>query len=44
MAAGNSRDEIVALENLPGFDDYHAPAPNRLSGNLRVAYDELTAS
>lgn len=42
IAAGKSREEIVALENLPGFDDYHAPLPNRLGGNLGVAYDELT--
>jgi len=44
IAAGQSRDEIVRLENLPGFDDYHTPAPNRLAANLAVAYDELTAS
>jgi glyoxylase-like metal-dependent hydrolase (beta-lactamase superfamily II) len=44
IAAGNSRGEIVALENLPGFDDFHTPAPNRVGGNLGVAYDELTAT
>ena len=33
----------VALENLPGFPDYHAPLPNRLQGNLGTAFDELTA-
>lgn len=43
IAAGKSRAEIVGLANLPGFDDYHAPAPNRLAGNLGTAYDELTA-
>jgi len=32
----------VALANFPGFDDLHAPLPNRLQGNLSVAYDELT--
>ncbi len=42
IAAGKSRDEIVALENLPGFPDYHQPRPNRLGANLGVAYDELT--
>ncbi|MFI5337239.1 MAG: MBL fold metallo-hydrolase [Opitutales bacterium] len=42
IAAGRSKPEIVALENLPGFADFHAPAPNRLAGNLEVAYDELT--
>jgi len=43
IAAGKTREQVVALENLPGFDDYHTPAPNRLSGNLGVAFDELTA-
>jgi len=42
IAAGKSQAEIVALENFPGFDDLHAPLPNRLQGNLSVAYDELT--
>lgn len=42
IAAGKSRDEIVALENLPGFPEYHQPRPNRLGANLGVAYDELT--
>lgn len=43
IAAGKSKAEIVALENFPGFDDLHAPLPNRLQTNLSVAYDELTA-
>lgn len=43
IAAGKSREEIVALENLPGFDDFHAPIPNRLGHNLGAAYEELTA-
>ena len=42
IAAGKSRDEILALENLPGFPDYHAPRPNRMPMNLGAAYDELT--
>lgn len=42
IAAGKSKAEIVALENFPGFLDFHAPLPNRLQGNLSVAYDELT--
>ncbi len=42
MAAGKAKTEIVALENFPGFSDLHAPLPNRLQGNLSVAYDELT--
>ena len=42
IAAGDAKEKIMALENLPGFDDFHAPLPNRLSANLAVAYDELT--
>ena len=42
IAAGKAKADIVALENFPGFDDLHAPLPNRLQGNLSVAYDELT--
>jgi glyoxylase-like metal-dependent hydrolase (beta-lactamase superfamily II) len=43
IAAGEPKEKIVALENLAGFPDFHAPLPNRLAGNLSVAYDELTA-
>ena len=42
IAAGKSKNQIVTLDNLPGFPDYHAPLPNRLGSNLGVAYDELT--
>ena len=42
LAAGKAKTEIVALENFPGFTDLHAPLPNRLQGNLSVAYDDLT--
>ena len=42
IKAGEPKEKIVALENLPGFPDYHTPLPNRLGGNLSVAYDELT--
>jgi glyoxylase-like metal-dependent hydrolase (beta-lactamase superfamily II) len=42
IAAGESKTKIAALENLPGFPDFHLPLPNRLSGNLGAAYDELT--
>ncbi|HUR60537.1 MAG TPA: MBL fold metallo-hydrolase [Opitutaceae bacterium] len=42
IKAGDTKEKIVALENLPGFADYHLPLPNRLGGNLSVAYDELT--
>jgi cyclase len=43
VKAGRTKDEIVRLENLPGFPDFHAPAPNRLALNLSVAFDELTS-
>lgn len=42
IAAGDAKEKIMALENLPGFEDFHAPLPNRLSANLAVAFDELT--
>jgi glyoxylase-like metal-dependent hydrolase (beta-lactamase superfamily II) len=42
IAAGEPKTKIAALENLPGFPDFHLPLPNRLSGNLGAAYDELT--
>ncbi len=42
IAAGRSRDEIVATESLAGFDDYISPFPLlSLGGVLGVAYDEL---
>lgn len=43
ISAGEPKEKIVALENLPGWDDFHSPLPNRLAGNLAVAFDELTA-
>ena len=43
IAAGHDKPTIVALENFPGFPDYHAPLPNRLGLVLGAAYDELTA-
>jgi len=42
IAAGEPKTKISALENFPGFPDFHLPLPNRLSGNLGAAYDELT--
>jgi glyoxylase-like metal-dependent hydrolase (beta-lactamase superfamily II) len=45
IKAGKSKEEILKLENLPGFPDFHVPPGrgNRLPLNLGVAYDELTA-
>lgn len=42
--AGDAKEKIVGLENLPGFADFHVPVgpQNRLPMNLSVAYDELT--
>jgi cyclase len=42
IAAGKARTEVESLANLPGFEDFHAPPPNRLTGNLAAVYDELT--
>ncbi len=46
IKAGQSREEIVKLDNLPGFPDLHVPPGpgNRLAGNLGAAYDELTGA
>ncbi len=43
--AGEPKEKIVALDNFPGFPDFHVSpgAGNRLPGNLGVAFDELTA-
>jgi glyoxylase-like metal-dependent hydrolase (beta-lactamase superfamily II) len=43
VAAGREKPEVVALENMPGFPDFHTPLPNRLGLVLGAAYDELTA-
>jgi cyclase len=42
IAAGKTKDQIVTLDNLPGFPEFHAPLPNGLASNLSVAYDEVT--
>jgi glyoxylase-like metal-dependent hydrolase (beta-lactamase superfamily II) len=44
IAAGDPKEKIAGLENLPGFPDFHLPVgpANRLPSNLSVAYDELT--
>lgn len=46
IKAGKPKEEIVKLENLAGFPDFHVPPGrgNRLPGNLAVAYDELTGA
>lgn len=44
IKAGEPKEKVVALDNLPGFDEYHVPPgpQNRLPANLGVAFDELT--
>lgn len=44
IKAGKPKEEIMKLENLAGFPDFHVPPGpgNRLPANLGVAYDELT--
>lgn len=44
IKAGDARETILALENLPGFPDFHVPMgpQNRMGMNLGAAYDELT--
>ncbi|HEY1794053.1 MAG TPA: MBL fold metallo-hydrolase [Opitutaceae bacterium] len=41
--AGTEKATVVALENMPGFPDYHVPLPNRLGLVLGSVFDELTA-
>ncbi len=44
IAAGQPKETIVAVDNLPGFPDYATPLPNRLGSVLGAAFDELTAA
>jgi hypothetical protein len=46
LKAGKPKEEVVKLENLAGFPDFHVPPGrgNRLPANLAVAYDELTSA
>jgi len=43
IADGHDKATVVAVENMPGFPDFHAPLPNRLGMVLGAAFDELTA-
>ena len=44
VAAGQTKEQITALENLPGFPDFHVPATeSRLPSILGTVYDELKA-
>lgn len=45
IQGGKSREEIVKVAGLPGFEDYMAAPPRlTLEGVLGVAHEELTAS
>ncbi len=46
IKAGKTKEEIVKLENFPGFPNLHVPPGpgNRLGGNLGAAYDELSSA
>jgi cyclase len=46
IKTGKPKEEIIKLENLAGFPDFHLPPgrSNRLPGNLGAAYDELTSA
>ena len=41
--AGRPKAAVTALDNMPGFPDFHVPPPNRLPGILGTVYDELSA-
>ena len=43
ISAGHDKPTVVAVENMPGFPDFHTPLPNRLGMVLGAAFDELTA-
>lgn len=44
ITAGEPKEKVVALDNLPGFPDFHVTpgVQNRLPANLGVAFDELS--
>ncbi len=46
IKAGKKKEQVMQLDNFPGFPDLHVPPGrgNRLPGNLGVAYDELTGA
>jgi glyoxylase-like metal-dependent hydrolase (beta-lactamase superfamily II) len=43
ISAGRTKEQVAALDNVPGLPDFHVPAPNRLSGILGTVFDELAA-
>jgi glyoxylase-like metal-dependent hydrolase (beta-lactamase superfamily II) len=43
ITLGKTKEELLSLENLPAFPEFHQALPNRFGANLGVAYDELSA-
>lgn len=44
ITTGKTKEEVITLQEFPGFPDFAQPGPNsRLPVNLGVAYDELMA-
>jgi glyoxylase-like metal-dependent hydrolase (beta-lactamase superfamily II) len=46
LKAGRTKEEILKLENLAGFPDFHLPRgrDNRFPASLTAAYEELTST
>ena len=42
ISAGQSKVEIVAMDNMVSMPEFTSKTPNRLSRNLGIVYDELT--
>jgi len=42
ISAGQSKVEIVAMDNMASMPEFTSKTPNRLSSNLGIVYDELT--
>ena len=43
MKDGKTKEQLMTLEEMPGFPDFRAPKPNRLANNVDVAFEELSA-
>ena len=43
MKDGKTKDQLMTLEEMPGFPDLRVPKPNRLANNVDVAFEELSA-
>ena len=43
MKDGKTKEQLMTLEEMPGFPDLRVPKPNRLANNVDVAFEELSA-